>query len=36
MPLINLSQFIGKTFVIKNPTPFYRVLDINKDGDKAQ
>lgn len=36
MPLISLSQFIGKTFVIKNPTPFYRVNDVNNNGDKAK
>lgn len=34
--LIGLDQFIGKTFIIKNATPFYRVNDINIYGDKAE
>lgn len=36
MPLYNIRQLIGKTFVLKQPTKFFRVADINKFGDKAK
>tara|TARA_R110000868_G_scaffold258476_3_gene515999 strand:+ start:921 stop:1394 length:474 start_codon:yes stop_codon:yes gene_type:complete len=36
MPLYNFSQLVGKTFVLKNDTPFYRINDINNLGDNAK
>lgn len=36
MPLYNINSLIGKTLVIKKPTNFYRVSDINTFGDKAK
>ena len=36
MPLYNFSQLVGKTFVMKVPTPFYRLNDIATLGDKSK
>lgn len=36
MPLYNIRNLIGKTFVLKSPTKFYRVADVNNLGDKAK
>jgi hypothetical protein len=36
MPIFSASQLIGKTFYVTRPLDFYRVSDINNDGDNAK
>lgn len=36
MPIFSASQLIGKTFFVTRPLEFYRVNDINNDGDNAK
>ena len=36
MPIINISQLLGKTLYFKTAQNFYRVADVNKLGDKAK
>jgi hypothetical protein len=36
MPIFSASQLIGKTFYVTKPLDFYRVNDINLQGDNAK
>ena len=36
MPVVTASQLQGKTLTLKNGVPFYRVSDINSQGDRSK